>query len=107
MNYKRRELHKIEKSYNIHILMHSDDNMNDNSFQIRKRKTLLDEEKKLLLLDSEKIGKVNQMDIAKKYYGNSDHHKSKPKNRKKYHNNNNNNKKQVKKKSLLSKLFGK
>ena len=107
MNYKRRELHKIEKSYNIHILMHSDDDMNDNSFQIRKRKTLLDEEKKLLLLDSEKIGKVNQMDIAKKYYGNSDHHKSKPKNRKKYHNNNNNNKKQVKKKSLLSKLFGK
>ncbi len=38
MNYKRRELYKIEKNYNIHIIMHSDDDMNQNSYQIRKRK---------------------------------------------------------------------
>jgi ribonuclease E len=97
MNYKRRELYKIEKNYNIYIIMHSDDNMNENSYQIRKRKNLLDEEKKLLLLDSEKIGKVNQMDIAKKYYGNN-----KNRNRKKP-----NHKKKVERKSLLSKIFGK
>jgi hypothetical protein len=97
MNYKRREIHKIEKNYNIHIIMHSDDNMNENSYQIRKRKNLLDEEKKLLLLDSEKIGKVNQMDISKKYYGNNkNRNKKKP-----------NNDKKVERKSLLSKLFGK
>jgi len=41
MNYKRRELYKIEKNYNIHIIMHSDDDMNQNSYQIRKRKSLL------------------------------------------------------------------
>ena len=52
MNYKRIELYKIEKNYNIHIIMHSDDDMNQNSYQIRKRKSLLNEEKKLLLLDS-------------------------------------------------------
>jgi ribonuclease E len=103
MNYKRKELYKIEKSYNIHIIMHSDDDMNENSFQIRKRKNLLDQEKKLLLLDSEKIGKVNQMDIAKKYYGNLDH-KSKNRSRKKY---NNSNKKPTKRKSLFAKIFGK
>tara|TARA_B110000259_G_scaffold41282_1_gene47370 strand:- start:7127 stop:8989 length:1863 start_codon:yes stop_codon:yes gene_type:complete len=110
MNYKRRELYKIEKNYHIHILMHSDNDMNDNSYQIRKRKSLLDEEKKLLLLDSEKIGKVNQMDIAKKYYNNSAPHKSKPRAEKgrPNSNNNKNNKKKVEvKTSFLSKLFGK
>ena len=101
MNYKRRELYKIEKNYNIHIIMHSDDDMNQNSYQIRKRKSLLNEEKKLLLLDSEKIGKVNQMDIAKKYYS-SDQSRPKNRNRKKYPY-----KKPEKKKSFLSKLFGK
>ena len=101
MNYKRRELYKIEKNYNIHIIMHSDDDMNQNSYQIRKRKSLLNEEKKLLLLDSEKIGKVNQMDIAKKYYS-YDQSRPKNRNRKKYPY-----KKPEKKKSFLSKLFGK
>lgn len=108
INYKRAELYKIERSYNINVIMHSDDTMNQNSYQIRKRKNLLDEERKLLFLDSEKVGKVNQMDIAKKYYNNSDRPSSrnnKYNNRRR--NNHNHNKKPIQKKSFFAKLFGK
>jgi ribonuclease E len=66
LNYKRNEINATEKSYDIHIFLHNDDNAGINGFNIKKRKGLSDEEKREL--DMEVLtGKVNQMGIERNF----------------------------------------
>ncbi|MFT6077706.1 MAG: ribonuclease E, partial [Rickettsiales bacterium] len=48
LNYKRGELDLTEKTHNIHIFLHSDDNVGPSGFAIKKKKGLSDSEKREL-----------------------------------------------------------
>ena len=124
LNFKRREISQIENDYNIYIFIESNDDIEDNNYNIKKRKGLTPDEKKELE-PQQKIGKVSldfgddelysisNADI-KKYkfdentFGNSDKPQQPRRVNKKQYNkynkiNNNNNKN--KKVSWFKKLF--
>ena len=58
LNFKRKEISNIEKDYNIYVFIESSENIEDNNYNIKKRKGLTPEEKKELE-PQQKIGKVN------------------------------------------------
>ncbi len=58
LNFKRREISQIENDYNVYIFIESNDEIEDNNYNIKKRKGLTPEEKKELE-PQQKIGKVN------------------------------------------------
>ncbi len=115
LNFKRKNIFQIEKDYNIFIFVEENSSMEDNEYNIKKRKGLTPDEKKELD-PQEKTGKVNSNfndsnlysvnnNEIKKYkfdeeiYGNNDKNNPKRVNNKKQFNkynkinNNNNNKK--------------
>jgi len=133
LNYKKNEIASTEKNYNIHIFMHQSDDVGAQGFNIKKRKTLSDDEKREIEMQVV-TGKVNQLGLEKSYfegYNNesseeevedNSNNRSQP-NNKKYNNrdrdNNNNNRRrggrnnnrgnrryeEPEKKSFLGKLF--
>lgn len=122
LNFKRKNISQIEKDYNIFIFVEENSSMEDNEYNIKKRKGLTPDEKKELD-PQEKTGKVNSNfndsnlysvnnNEIKKYkfdeetYGNNDKNNPKRVNNKKQFNkynkiNNNNNKN-----NWFKKLFG-
>ena len=66
LNYKRNEINATEKSYDIHIFLHADENAGINGFSIKKKKGLSDEEKRELEMEVS-TGKVNQLGIERNF----------------------------------------
>ncbi len=66
MNYKKKEIIATEENYNLHIFMHLADNLGNSGFNIKKRRSLTDEEKREF--DMEILtGKVNKLGLEKSY----------------------------------------
>lgn len=125
LNFKRKDISQIEKDYNVYIFIEENEDMDDNNYNIKKRKCLTSDERKDLE-PQQKFGKVN-LDFGdnelysvsnaeiKKYkfddetYGNNEKNSPKRVNRKQYNRYNkfnNNGDKNNKKKSWFKKLFG-
>ncbi len=66
LNYKRNEINITEKSYDIHIFLHADENAGINGFSIKKKKGLSDEEKRELEMEVS-TGKVNKLGIERNF----------------------------------------
>ncbi len=65
-NFKKRELMLTEQNYNIHIFLHESDDVGAAGFNIKKRKGLSSEEKRELEMEVA-TGKVNQLDLERKF----------------------------------------
>lgn len=123
LNFKRKEISQIESDYNVYIFIEENDDIDDNNYNIKKRKGLTADEKKELE-PQQKLGKVN-LDFGdnelysvtnaeiKKYkfdeetYGNNEKSSPKRVNRKQYNRYSKfNNEKNRKKTSWFKKLFG-
>lgn len=98
MNYKRNEILSTERNYKIHIFMHPDEDVGGAGFNIKKRKSLSEEERREIEMEIA-TGKVNQLGIEQSYFDDPEKaNDEQPKRRKKErnrknnnHNNNNNN----------------
>lgn len=122
MNFKKGEIVSTEKNYDIHIFMHPSEDGGSQGFNIKKRKSLSDEERREIEMQVT-TGKVNQLGLEKSYFENyarDDHHEEAPernqprrhrddkfkkqhhhRDKKKFDNRNNNNRK----KSFLGSIF--
>lgn len=69
MNYKKSEIVSTEKNYDIHIFMHPSDEVGAHGFNIKKRKSLSDEERREMEMQVV-TGKVNQLGLEKSYFEN-------------------------------------
>ncbi len=67
MNFKKAELLSTEKSYDIHVFMHAADDVGGNGFNIKKRKSLSDQERREFEMQVA-TGKVNQLGLEKSYF---------------------------------------
>ncbi len=67
MNYKRSEIASTEKNYDVHIFMHPEEDVGNQGFNIKKRKSLSDLERKELEMEVV-TGKVNQLGLEKSYF---------------------------------------
>jgi ribonuclease E len=67
MNFKKAEIISTEKNYNVHIFMHPDSEVGSQGFNIKKRKSLSDDERREIEMQV-KTGKVNQLEIQKNYF---------------------------------------
>ncbi|HSQ98201.1 MAG TPA: Rne/Rng family ribonuclease [Rickettsiales bacterium] len=127
LNFKRKTIYQIEKDYNVYIFVEENSTMEDNNYNLKKRKGLTPDEKKELD-PQEKTGKVNSNfnddnlysvsnNEIKKYkfdnesYGNNNKNNLRRVNNKKQFNkykinNNNNNNCNQKKNNWFKKLFG-
>ncbi len=66
MNYKKKDIIATEENYNLHIFMHPADGLGSSGFNIKKRRSLTDEEKREF--DMEIVtGKVNKLGLEKSY----------------------------------------
>lgn len=65
-NYKKHELIGAEDTYRIHIFMHPKDDVGGVGFLIKKRKGLSEEEKREIEMEVV-TGKVNLLDLERKY----------------------------------------
>jgi ribonuclease E len=66
MNYKKKDIIATEENYHLHIFMHPAEGLGSSGFNIKKRKSLTDEEKREF--DMEIVtGKVNKMGLEKSY----------------------------------------
>lgn len=121
MNYKKNDIISTEKNYNIHVFMHTSDDVGSNGFNIKKRKSLSDEEKREIEMEMV-TGKVNQLGLEKSYFdnyqdndrpefenSNRDNSRNNKKSKGNFHKNNRRDKKRFdknsKKKSLLGSIF--
>ncbi len=76
MNFKKGEMVATEKNYDVHIFMHPSDDIGSHGFNIKKRKSLSDEERREIEMQVT-TGKVNQLGLEKSYfenYGQEDSH---------------------------------
>ncbi len=69
MNYKKGDILSTEKNYDIHIFMHVSDDVGAQGFNIKKRKSLSDEERREFEMQVT-TGKVNQLGLEKSYFDN-------------------------------------
>ncbi len=67
MNYKRSEIASTEKNYDVHIFMHPEEDVGNQGFNIKKRKSLSDLERRELEMEVV-TGKVNQLGLEKSYF---------------------------------------
>jgi len=67
MNFKKSDILSTEKSYNVHVFMHVGDDLGSHGFNIKKRKSLSDEEKREFEMQVA-TGKVNQLGLEKSYF---------------------------------------
>lgn len=65
-NFKKRELLMTEENYGVHIFFHHSDDVGGNGYSLKKRKGLSVEEKREIEMEIE-TGKVNQLDLEKKF----------------------------------------
>lgn len=120
MNFKKSEILAAEQNNNVHIFMHPSEDLGSHGFNIKKRKSLSEDEKREIDMQVT-TGKVNQLGLEKSYFESSseDEQSEEPaRNQKKNRNNNskprkNNNNRRDKrkpnnrnnKKSLLGSFF--
>jgi len=69
MNFKKSEIVSTEKNYEVHIFMHPSDDVGAHGFNIKKRKSLSDEERREIEMQVT-TGKVNQLGLEKSYFEN-------------------------------------
>lgn len=69
MNFKKNEIISTEKNYSIHIFMHPSDDVGNQGFTLKKRKSLSDEERREIEMEVV-TGKVNQLGLEKSYLDN-------------------------------------
>lgn len=69
MNFKKAEILSTEKNYDVHIFMHTSDDVGSGGFTIKKRKSLSDDEKREIEMQVT-TGKVNQLGLEKSYFEN-------------------------------------
>lgn len=69
MNFKKNEIISTEKNYNVHIFLHQSDDVGSQGFNIKKRKSLSDEERREIEMEVV-TGKVNQLGLEKSYLDN-------------------------------------
>ena len=69
MNYKKNEIVSTEKNYDVHIFMHPSEDVGSHGFNIKKRKSLSDEERREIEMQVT-TGKVNQLGLEKSYFEN-------------------------------------
>ncbi|MES2962225.1 MAG: Rne/Rng family ribonuclease [Pseudomonadota bacterium] len=67
MNFKKAEIVSTEKNYDVHIFMHPSDDVGNQGFTIKKRKSLSDEERREIEMPVT-TGKVNQLGLEKSYF---------------------------------------
>lgn len=67
MNYKRNEIISTERNYNIHIFMHPAEDVGGDGFNLKKRKSLSEEERREIEMEIA-TGKVNQLGIEQNYF---------------------------------------
>lgn len=67
MNFKKAEIVATEKNYDVHIFMHPSDEVGSQGFNIKRRKSLSDDEKREFEMQVT-TGKVNQLGLEKSYY---------------------------------------
>jgi len=77
MNYKKAEILATEKNYEVHIFMHTSDDVGNQGFTIKKRKALSDEERREIEMQV-KTGKVNQLGLEKSYFEGSSQESESP-----------------------------
>jgi ribonuclease E len=66
LNYKKNDILSTEKNYDIHIFMHQSDDVGVHGFNIKKRKSLSDEERREIEMQVT-TGKVNQLGLERNY----------------------------------------
>lgn len=91
MNYKKGEIVSTEKNYDIHIFMHPSDDVGAQGFNIKKRKSLSDEERRDIEMQVT-TGKVNQLGLEKSYFDNYSRDDEEASDDNHYRNNRHNNK---------------
>lgn len=69
MNFKKKEIAATEKNYDIHIFMHPSNDLGNHGFNIKKRKSLSEEERRELEMQVV-TGKVNKLELEKSYFEN-------------------------------------
>ena len=81
MNFKKGEMVATEKNYNVHIFMHPSEEPGNQGFNIKKRKSLSEEERREIEMQVT-TGKVNQLGLEKSYFENfnQENHKEEPEN---------------------------
>ena len=121
MNFKKSEILATEQNNNVHIFMHPSEDLGSHGFNIKKRKSLSEDEKREIDMQVT-TGKVNKLELEKSYFENSseeekregptrNNKKSRDNNNSKSRKNNNNRRDKRKpnnrnnKKSLLGSLF--
>lgn len=67
MNFKKGEILATEKSYDVHIFMHHSDDVGSQGFNIKRRKSLSDDERREIEMQVT-TGKVNQLGLEKSYF---------------------------------------
>src|SRR3989338_3608166 len=67
LNYKKNDIATTESSYGIHIFMHVSDEVGAHGFNIKRRKSLSDDEKREIEMQVT-TGKVNQLGLEKSYF---------------------------------------
>jgi ribonuclease E len=69
MNFKKGEMVATEKNYDVHIFMHPSEESGNQGFNIKKRKSLSEEERREIEMQIT-TGKVNQLGLEKSYFEN-------------------------------------
>ncbi len=70
MNFKKGEIMTTEKNYDVHIFMHPSDDVGSQGFNIKRRKSLSDDERREIEMQVT-TGKVNQLGLEKSYFDNN------------------------------------
>jgi ribonuclease E len=122
MNFKKGEIMTTEKNYDVHIFIHPSDDVGSQGFNIKRRKSLSDDERREIEMQVT-TGKVNQLGLEKSYFDGyiedkseqSEKRKPRENNNRRKNNNNrrdrsdrsrdNNNRDSNQKTSLLRRLF--
>lgn len=70
MNFKKHEIMATERNYDVHIFMHQGDDVGSQGFNIKRRKSLSDDERREIEMQVT-TGKVNQLGLEKSYFDNA------------------------------------
>ncbi len=70
MNFKKHEIMATERNYDVHIFMHQGDDVGSQGFNIKRRKSLSDDERREIEMQVT-TGKVNQLGLERNYLDNS------------------------------------
>lgn len=70
MNFKKGDILTTEQNYDVHIFFHPSDDVGSQGFNIKRRKSLSDDERREIEMQVT-TGKVNQLGLEKSYFDNN------------------------------------